>query len=76
MKEAYLIVPEQFLNELKEKQDRIISILEKADSGLNQEFITERQAMKLFSRNLPGSGKCENVVHYLIARLVVQSIIR
>lgn len=50
MKHSLLIVPEDFLNELKIKQDQIINLLEgKKPVGIPQ-YITEKEAQVLFQR--------------------------
>ena len=50
MKESILIVPEEFLLLMKEKQDKIISLLERSDHSQPSEILTERQAMEVFKR--------------------------
>ena len=50
MKEALLIIPEEFLQKLNDKQDKIISLLEAAHQTKNTEFITEKEAADIFKR--------------------------
>jgi len=50
MKESMIIVPEEFLKSIKDKQDMILSLLQSRDLVKLSEFITEKEAMKMFNR--------------------------
>lgn len=50
MKESIIIVPEEFLKSIKEKQDMILSLLQSKDLVKLSEFITEKESMKLFNK--------------------------
>ena len=51
MKESLVLIPEQFLETMSEKQDQIISLLQNQSKELENGFITEKQAMSLFKRH-------------------------
>lgn len=50
MKESLVLVPESFLQSLAQKQDEILSLLQNRSKEIENGFITEKQAMKLFNR--------------------------
>lgn len=51
MKESLLVIPEEFLKVIQEKQDKILSLLEKKSDPSIENFITEKDAMKLLKRH-------------------------
>jgi len=50
MKESFLLIPEDLLTQIAEKQDKILAMLQKDSQGLHPDFITEAQAKELFKR--------------------------
>lgn len=50
MKHSLIIVPEEFLNELKNKQEKIITLLEGKKTDKIPQYITEKEAQALFNR--------------------------
>lgn len=50
MKESFLLIPEDLLTQIAEKQDKILALLQKDSEGLHRDFITETQAKELFKR--------------------------
>lgn len=50
MKESFLLIPENLLVQIADKQDQILAILQKDVQGLQPDFITETQAKELFKR--------------------------
>lgn len=50
MKQALLLVPEELLNSINEKQDKILKLLENSSSNPVTDYITEKEAMEIFKR--------------------------
>ena len=50
MIESFLIIPEEHLRRMEEKQDRILALLEKGSKMGQKEYVTEVEARALFSR--------------------------
>lgn len=50
MKQSLILVPEEFLSEIKNKQDQIISLLESKKDGQLPKFITEKEAKCIFNK--------------------------
>ena len=64
MKESILIVPEEFLLLMKEKQDKIISLLERSIIASHQKYLPRDRQWRSLRERPPGFGKCENLVCY------------
>lgn len=50
MKETLLLIPEEFLKSLTEKQDKIIALLNNQNGSPATDFITEKEAKEIFKR--------------------------
>ena len=50
MKQILSLVPEELLDEIKSKQDKIISLLENGQLITQNEFITESQAKEILQK--------------------------
>jgi len=50
MKESILIIPEEFMKQISEKQDRIIELLSDQKTKSPNGFITEKEAKEMFKR--------------------------
>lgn len=50
MKESLVLIPEEFLDLIVEKQEQILELLRNRSKDLENGFITEKQAMSLFKR--------------------------
>jgi hypothetical protein len=50
MKNSLLIIPEEFLKQINDKQDEIIELLKDKNINSSPEFITEAEAKEIFKR--------------------------
>jgi hypothetical protein len=50
MKESLLIIPEEFLKAINEKQDQIIDMLKGQNQTRASDFINEKEAQQIFKR--------------------------
>jgi len=50
MKESILLIPEEFLKQISEKQDKIIELLSTKKANSAGDFITEKEAKEIFKR--------------------------
>ena len=50
MKESFLVIPEQFLKTIADKQDQILDLLKVQKPSIESDFITEYEAKEIFKR--------------------------
>jgi hypothetical protein len=50
MKQSLLIIPEEFLNEIKAKQEKIIGLLENYNKDSEPIYLTEKEAKELLKK--------------------------
>ena len=50
MKETFLLIPEEVLKTINEKQDKILELLSNQKGSTTTDFITEREAKEIFKR--------------------------
>ena len=50
MKESILFIPEEFMKEISQKQDKIIELLNDRNEKSTTDFITEKEAKDIFKR--------------------------
>ena len=50
MKETFLLIPEEVLKTINEKQDKILELLSNQKESTTTDFITEREAKEIFKR--------------------------
>ena len=50
MKESILLIPEEFMKQISDKQDRILALLDAKKDNSTADIITEKEAKEIFKK--------------------------